>query len=210
MGSPGLRGLYAITDAVRCARHGGVVAAVALALEGGARVVQYRDKSQDGARRIAEASALVVLCHSHGALLIVNDDVALAAESGADGVHLGRDDDALGEARARLGARALIGVSCYDSLDRARAATAAGADYLAFGAMHASSTKPTATLAPLALLGQARRELGVPVCSIGGIGPQHARELVAAGADLIAVVSGVFGATDPRASAKRYAEAFAD
>jgi len=204
----GLRGLYAITDAARCAPHGGVVAAVELALAGGARLVQYRDKSDDGARRLSEARALVAACHARGALLIVNDDVALARACAADGVHLGRDDASVAAARAVLAPRALIGVSCYDSSERARRAAAEGADYLAFGSFRRSRTKPDAVQAPLALLRTARAELVVPLCAIGGIGPAQAPELIAAGAALIAACEGVFGADDPRAAAARYADAF--
>lgn len=203
--APGLRGLYAITDAALCARHGGVVAAVEQALIGGARLVQYRDKSNDAARRLAEARALRAACHAHGALLIVNDDVDLAHAAGADGVHLGCDDAGFAAARARLGPRALLGASCYDSLERARAAAAAGADYLAFGSMYPSATKPAAVAATPALLTAARVELGLPVCAIGGIEPAHAAALRDAGAALIAVVAGVFGAADPAAAARRYA-----
>jgi thiamine-phosphate pyrophosphorylase len=206
--TPGLRGLYAITDAALCAPHGGVVAAVEHALAGGVRLVQYRDKSADAARRHAEARALVAACHRAGALLIINDDLALAQAAAADGIHLGRDDASIVAARTALGPRALIGVSCYASLERARAAATAGADYLAFGSMHPSSTKPAAPPAPYALLGAARAELGLPVCAIGGIRPAHAAELRDAGASLIAVVSGVFGAADPAAAARDYALAF--
>lgn len=206
--APGLRGLYLLTDAALAAPHGGVVAAAERALAGGARLVQYRDKSADAARRLAEATALRAACHRAGALLIVNDDVALAAAVGADGVHLGRDDAAVATARAALGARALIGASCYASIERARAAAAAGADYLAFGSMHLSPTKPGAPPAPYALLGQARAELGLPVCAIGGILPAHVGALRAAGAALVAVASGVLAAADPAAAARDYARAF--
>jgi thiamine-phosphate pyrophosphorylase len=206
--APVLRGLYLLTDAALVAPHGGVVAAVERALAGGVRLVQYRDKSADAERRLAEARALRALCHRAGALLIVNDDLELAAAAGADGVHLGRDDAPLTAARARLGARAVIGISCYAALERARAAAAAGADYLAFGSMHPSPTKPQAPPADYALLGAARAELGLPVCAIGGIQPTHAAALRDAGASLIAVASGVLGAADPAAAARAYALAF--
>lgn len=204
----GLRGLYLLTDAALAARHGGVVAAVERALAGDARLVQYRDKTTAVTRRLEEARALRALCHRAGALLIINDDVELAAAAGADGVHLGRDDAPLATARARLGARAVIGVSCYDSLERARAAAAAGADYLAFGSMHPSPSKPGAALAPYPLLGAARAELSLPICAIGGILPEHAAPLRDAGASLIAVISGVLAAADPAAAARDYALAF--
>lgn len=205
--TPNLRGLYVVTDAALCAPHGGPVAAVERALAGGARVVQYRDKSVDHPRRLAECGALRAACHRVGALLIVNDDVALARAAAADGVHLGRDDADPGAARAALGPRAVIGVSCYDDLARAQA-FAARADYLAFGSMHPSATKPGAVAAPLELLTRARAACGVPVCAIGGIRPEHVGALRDAGASLVAVVSGVFGAADPAAAARDYVAAF--
>src|SRR5690606_9710821 len=136
-----LSGLYVITDA---ALVGGaqLVPAVKAALQGGARLVQYRDKSQDAARRRQEAEALCRLCHAHNALLIINDDVQLAADCGADGVHLGKDDAGIQAARARPGPNAVIGVSCYNDLARAHEAKTAGADYLAFGSFYPSTIKP--------------------------------------------------------------------
>jgi len=196
-------GLYAITDGPR----DDLLAAVGKALQGGAAVVQYRDKSPDQARRRDEALALLDLCRRSRAPLIVNDDVALAAAVGAAGVHLGEHDADIVAARTRLGADAIIGVSCYDSLERAQAAAAAGASYLAFGAFFASSTKPNARRATPALL-RAAGGLGLPLVAIGGITPDNARALIEAGADFVAVVSGVFGATDPAAAARRYAELF--
>lgn len=205
----GLRGLYALTDAALCAPHGGVVAAVELALAGGARLIQYRDKSDHRERRLAEARALLAVCHARGALLIINDDLALARACGADGVHLGRDDATVAVARAMLTPRALVGVSCYDSLERARHAAAAGADYLAFGSIHPSRTKPGAARAPLKLLSAAREQCDATVCAIGGIEPEHVATLIGAGAALVAVCAGVFGTADPQAAARGYAGVFA-
>ncbi|HEY5718860.1 MAG TPA: thiamine phosphate synthase, partial [Gammaproteobacteria bacterium] len=143
-----LRGLYAITDG----RHGdALLDPVDAVLRGGAVLVQYRDKSGDRPRRRAEATALLALCRRHRARLLINDDVELAAAVGADGVHLGRDDGSLAAARERLGPGALIGVSCYADPARARDAARAGADYLAFGSVHPSPTKPHAVRAPLEL-----------------------------------------------------------
>lgn len=197
------RGLYAITDGPRADLH--EVAAQALA--GGARILQYRDKTADAARRHAEAAALKLLCDAHAVPLIVNDDVALALAVGAGGVHLGRDDDDVAAARAVLGASAIIGVSCYDSLDRARAAAAAGADYVAFGAFFPSPTKPHAVRASLDLLRQSAT-LGLPRVAIGGITPDNAPDLVEAGADFLAVISAVFGADDVRGAAQRFARLY--
>ncbi len=197
------RGLYAITDGPRP----DLIAAVAAALAGGARVVQYRDKTAEATRRHREARALFELCRAHGVPLIVNDDVELAAAIGADGVHLGEDDADLGAARERLGPAAILGVSCYDSLERARSLAARGADYLAFGAFFASPTKPAARRATRELL-HAAAALGLPRVAIGGITPENAPPLVAAGAHAIAAISGVFSAPDVRAAAARYAALF--
>jgi thiamine-phosphate pyrophosphorylase len=182
--------------------------AVESAIRGGARLVQYREKSLDAARRLLEARALVEICRGHGVPLIVNDDVELAAETGADGVHLGRDDARIEDARVRLGPRALIGVSCYDSLERAIQAAHHGADYVAFGSFFASGSKPGAARAPLALLREARRKLDIPLCAIGGITPQNGAELVAAGADMLAAINGVFAAGDVEVAARAYTELF--
>ena len=197
------RGLYAITDGPRA----DLSEAVAQALAGGARVLQYRDKGTDAARRHVEAAVLKQLCDAHAVPLIVNDDVALAVTVGAAGVHLGRDDDDVAAARAVLGPGAIIGVSCYDSLERARAAAAGGADYVAFGAFFPSPTKPQAVRAPLELLRQSAT-LGVPRVAIGGITPDNAPSLVEAGADFLAVISAVFGAADVRAAAQRFARLY--
>jgi thiamine-phosphate pyrophosphorylase len=195
-------GLYAITDA-----GDDLPTAVERALHGGAVVVQYRDKGVDHARKHGEAGALLRLCRPRGVPLIVNDDVELAAAIGADGVHLGEHDAAIAEARARLGSDAIIGVSCYDSLERARHAVAAGADYIAFGAFFDSTTKPGARRATTQLL-RAAQPFGLPLVAIGGITPDNAQPLIDAGADFVAVVSGVFAADDPAAAARRYADLF--
>ena len=197
------RGLYAITDGPRP----GLYAAVEGALNGGSAIVQYRDKSGDGGRRQAEAAGLLAVCRRFGVPLIINDDIELAAAVGADGVHLGEHDSDVDAARARLGATAIIGVSCYDSLDRARQLTASGADYLAFGAFFSSPTKPLARRADLSLL-RAATSLGLPLVAIGGITPDNAQPLIEAGADFVAAISGVFAASDPSAAARRYANLF--
>ncbi len=201
------RGLYVIT---RQGPHapGALVSAVALALEGGAVAVQYRDKTEDHARRREEASALKALCSNHGAPLIVNDDVELAAAIGADGVHLGRDDPELHSARNLLRSGAVIGVSCYASLDRAVEAERAGADYVAFGRFFPSATKPGAPPCPVSVLEAARDTLSIPVAAIGGISADNGAILVDAGADLLAVIEAVFGQSDVRAAAARIAALF--
>jgi len=193
-------GLYAITDGPRT----DLLAAAAAALRGGAALLQYRDKTRDAARRLGEARRLRELCAAAQAAFIVNDDVALAHAVGADGVHLGEGDDAIASARAQLGADAIIGVSCYDSLSRARQLAAAGADYLAFGAFHASPTKPGARRADPGLL-VAAKTLGLPLVAIGGITRDNARALIDAGADFVAVISGVFAQADVESAARAYA-----
>lgn len=185
------RGVYAITDGPRP----DLLDAVRAALDGGAMLMQYRDKSTDAARREREASGMLDLCARHDVPLIINDDIELAARVGADGVHLGADDAGIAAARRRLGVRAIIGVSCYGSIERARALAADGADYLAFGAFFPSTTKPTAPIARPEVLGQARA-LDRPRVAIGGINADNARLLVEAGADYLAVISSIFGATD--------------
>ena len=197
------RGLYAITDGPRPDLY----SAVESALNGGAAILQYRDKSGESERRHAEAASLLAACRRFGVPLIVNDDVDLAAAIGADGVHLGEHDGDIDAARTRLGAAAIIGVSCYDSLDRARQLAAAGADYLAFGAFFPSPTKPLARRAGAGLLRDAK-SLGLPLVAIGGITPDNAQPLIEAGADFVAAISGVFAAADPFAAARRYANLF--
>ncbi|HKJ09452.1 MAG TPA: thiamine phosphate synthase [Gammaproteobacteria bacterium] len=201
------RGLYVITDGASSA-GAELPERVAEAIAGGATAVQYRDKSADTRRRLHEARALVQICRAAGVPLIVNDDVELAAEAGADGVHLGRDDGDIGRARRRLGDKALIGVSCYNDLERARHGAQAGADYLAFGRFFPSATKPDAVQADPGLLSAARRTLPLPLVAIGGITPENGGPLIAAGADLLAVIHGVFGASHVAAAAAAYVRLF--
>lgn len=178
------------------------------ALAGGVVAVQYRDKSGDVARRHEQASELLELCRDHRVPLLVNDDPWLADIVGADGVHLGRDDCTPDKARVILGPHKLIGVSCYQSLERARAAVAGGADYVAFGAFFPSSTKPDAARAGLELITGAR-ELGKPVVAIGGITLENAAPLVAAGAHNLAVITALFDAPDVRVAASGFAALYA-
>jgi thiamine-phosphate pyrophosphorylase len=183
-----LRGLYAVTpDIVDIAL---LVGKVEAAIAGGAQAIQYRNKAAPRPLRRKQAAMLARVCGG-GALLIVNDDIDLAREVGAAGVHLGEDDGDIGRARENLGENMLIGVSCYNDLARAKRLVAEGADYVAFGSFHASPTKPGARRAEPALLRRART-LGVPVVAIGGITAANGRALVAAGADALAVVSAVF------------------
>lgn len=171
-----------------------------------AALLQYRNKQAGNALKLAQASALRALCLQAGVPLVVNDDPELARAVAAEGVHLGRDDGDIAGARAAL-PDAIIGVSCYDDIGRARRAAAAGASYLAFGAFFPSLTKPGARRASAQLLAQAAG-LGLPRVAIGGITPDNARSMVEAGADLVAVVSGVFDADDPLAAARAYRACF--
>lgn len=200
-----LRGLYVIADT-------GVTAperlheVLAAALRGGARAVQFRDKHMR--LRQAQRKALRALCAEHGALFIVNDDPALAAELHADGVHLGRNDGNIGRAREFLGEYALVGVSCYDDLDRAVEMQTRGADYVAFGSFYQSLVKPDAVRAPISLLHRARARLHIPIVAIGGITPANAVPLIEAGAAAVAVISAVFARADVEAAARRFTELF--
>jgi thiamine-phosphate pyrophosphorylase len=201
-----LRGLYVITDN-RLSPHDQLLEHVEQALRGGARIVQYRDKQSTQEQRLEAANALNRLCREHDALFIVNDDLFLAQRCAAHGVHLGRDDAMLAEARNFLGPDYIIGASCYNRMDLAIQAVQAGADYIAFGRFFPSGTKPDAVQAERSLL-QHARSLNVPVCAIGGITKANAPELIAAGADMIAVVEGVFGQPDIATAASELASLF--
>jgi len=191
------RGLYAITPE-RLARVEDALASGALC------ALQYRAKHADAATRRREAERLLARCRAHGVPLIVNDDLELALAIGADGVHLGRDDGELAAARARLPGR-LLGASCYDRVELAERAVAAGADYVAFGSVFPSPTKPAAVRAPLALFA---RQFGVPKVAIGGITLDNAPRLLTAGADCLAVITDLFDAPDVAARARQYGRLF--
>jgi thiamine-phosphate pyrophosphorylase len=201
-----LRGLYAVTDSQLLA--GKFLAYVEAALEGGVTLLQYRDKSNDEARRLREAEALRNLCERYKTQLIINDDAELAARLGV-GVHLGQTDGPLAPVRALLGHKAIVGATCHASLELAEQAVREGASYVAFGRFFNSNTKPGAPAANLELLEQARIKLHIPVCAIGGITLENAAPLVAHGVDLLAVVHGLFGA-DSTAEVTRRARAFND
>lgn len=202
-----LTGLYAITQP-HPSGFNGTFDQVAAALSGGVRIIQYRDKQRGDARRRAEAVALCELCHAHGALLIINDDVALARWVGADGVHVGREDNDIAHARQLLGDQAIIGISCYNQLPLAVAAEQAGADYVAFGRFFPSATKPDAVPADIALLAEAKQRLQIPIVAIGGITPENGATLVQAGADMLAVINALFGRDDIAADCQRFNKLF--
>jgi len=207
MSEHSLHGLYAIVDTGLVPAAKLIPRADAL-LRGGASLLQYRDKQGDGGQRRQQGAALNQLCHEYGRPFIVNDDPELAAMIGADGVHLGQDDDGIANARERLGPEAIIGLSCYNDLERAIAAEVQGADYVAFGRFFPSVTKPGAVSAPVALLRQARATLHVPIVAIGGITPDNGAPLLEAGADMLAAIHGLIGQADPAAAARAYCRLF--
>ena len=200
-----IEGLYAVTPDLADTEL--LVAKVEMVLSAGARLLQYRNKTADSSVRRAQAAALRDVCRRHGATLIINDDVALACAIDADGVHVGADDAAVSVARTQLGRGKIVGASCYGNLQRAHTAAEHGADYVAFGSFFASSIKPGAVRAPLALL-PAARAFGLPVVAIGGITLDNAGELIACGADAVAVISALFAAPDAGAATRRFCQLF--
>lgn len=202
-----LTGLYAITDAsindpeitIQCVKQ---------ALAGGARCIQFRDKSDNHEQRLQTSIALRELTKQANALFIINDNVELAKSVKADGVHLGQDDTELGKAREQLGQDSLIGISCYNQFELAKKAADQGADYVAFGSFFSSPTKPNAVKADIQLLQRAKRELVIPIVAIGGITIENAGSLVEAGADMVAVIDGLFGQTDIEATARHFCSLF--
>ncbi len=203
------RGLYAITPDERYTPR--LVSQVRAAVAGGAVLIQYRNKAASADLRREQILALLPFCHAGGADLIVNDDVELAIELEADGVHVGRDDapGSLVAVRKALGPNRILGVSCYNEVSLAETAAAVGADYLAIGSMFVSNTKPAAVKASLELVTEVRRRFGLPVVAIGGITLANAPSVIAAGADLLAVITDLFNAADIQLQAQNYAALFA-
>jgi thiamine-phosphate pyrophosphorylase len=202
----GFRGLYAVTPDDPDIRS--LTRKVSSALAGGARIVQYRNKSASAEQRREQGGALLVLCREAGIPLVINDDLDLARGIGADGLHVGREDVSIAAARAQLGKNRLLGVSCYDSLELALAAREAGADYVAFGSAFPSATKPGAACAPLSLYREAKGRLGSPVVAIGGITTKNAPFVIEAGADAVAVISALFDAPDIEETARSFSRLF--
>jgi len=193
-------GLYAITQTEnKCGEQ--VITEVAAAIKGGAVAIQYRDKNPVDALYLS--TELLKLCRAHCVPLLINDDIELAINIGADGVHLGKDDGAIKQARKRLGSKAIIGVSCYNDLKYAQDAEKEGVNYVAFGRFYPSSSKPLAAPAKLKTLKQAKTRLSIPIVAIGGILPENGERLLTAGADLLAVIGGVFN-SDIEQSAYAY------
>ena len=208
MGKSGcrIRGLYAVTPNERDTAR--LTAMVQAAIAGGASLVQYRNKAADSSQRRQQAVALLKVCHAHGVPLVINDDLDLAVEIDADGVHLGQDDGSIETARERLAADRIVGASCYNRLPAALAAQRAGATYVAFGSFFPSRVKPAAVSVALQLLQEANVALAVPVVAIGGITAANAPQLVAAGANSVAVISALFAARDVEAAARQIAQLF--
>ncbi|TRW99992.1 thiamine phosphate synthase [Candidatus Methylobacter oryzae] len=197
-------GLYAITQTVN-KPFDSIIEEVEAAINGGAVVMQYRDKNPLDAPYLARE--LLKVCHRHNVPLLINDDVELAALVGADGVHLGKEDGAVAQARERLGNDAIIGVSCYNFVEQAIEAQQQGATYAAFGRFFPSSSKPLAAPAQIETLRQAKLALNIPIVAIGGILPDNGSQLLAAGADLLAVIGGLFD-NRPEQSARAYRALF--
>ncbi|MFV2005321.1 MAG: thiamine phosphate synthase [Gammaproteobacteria bacterium] len=202
-----LSGLYAITDQQLITEQA-FSDTVELALQGGTRIIQYRDKSDNEKKRLLQASDLCRLCEQYDAISIINDDIALAKAVNADGVHLGSDDASITDARRALGDDVIIGISCYNDLKLAVEAEKQSADYVAFGAMFVSTTKPGAVKADQNILTDAKKQLSIPVCAIGGISENNIQQLIKQGTDMAAVISSLFSADDIKKAASKLSKQF--
>ena len=201
-----MTGLYVITPDL--ADSGELLRKVEAALEGGARALQYRNKVADSALRLEQARSLARLCRSYHVPLIINDHLELALEVDAEGLHIGAEDGSAAEARRRLGPDRILGVTCYRKIENALEAARIGASYVAFGGFFASPVKGGSGGAPMTILGEAKRATGLPVVAIGGITVDNAPQLIAAGADSVAVITAVFGAADVKAAARQFSALF--
>ncbi len=206
MNSNLISGLYAVTPDelnidLLCQK-------VEAALQGGAAIVQYRNKAADASMRLRQASALLALCRSYHVPFIINNHLDLCAQLDADGLHLGAADGNVGEARRVLGADKIIGASCYNQLDLALKAEAAGASYVAFGACFSSGSKPNAVNAPLALFAQAKNKISIPLVAIGGITLANAPQVVKAGADALAVIAALFDSAEITKTSQQFVQMF--
>lgn len=202
-----LSGLYALTDPSIFQQQNCTEVTQQL-IEGGARIIQYRDKISTEKNRRQNATQIKKLCTAANIIFIINDDIELALATEADGVHLGKNDVAITKARKLMGKDKIIGISCYNSFNLAHNAEQAGADYIAFGSFYASATKPDALPAKPELLTQARQKLNIPICAIGGINSNNAKPLLTAGADMLAVITALYNTPDIRQSAKTISDLF--
>ncbi|QMU60208.1 MAG: thiamine phosphate synthase [Gammaproteobacteria bacterium] len=198
-----LTGLYVIADAA-CIGNDKIITKTEEVLTTGVKIIQYRDKINSPEDRYKIAAQLRKLTHDHTCLLIINDDAQLALDIDADGVHLGKNDTSIEQARRLLGDDKIIGASCYAQYEDAQIAINASADYIAFGSFFPSTTKPNAPRAEIALLTKAKQQFKTPICAIGGITPQNATNVLTAGADMIAVISAVFNASSPKQAVQEY------
>lgn len=201
-----IRGLYAVTPDI--ADTDLLLAKVAAALQGGINMLQYRNKAANHKLQTQQARELLPLCRQYNVPLIINDSVKLCLTLDADGVHLGADDGNLAEVRARLGASKILGASCYNRFDFALAAEKSGANYVAFGACFASSTKPNAPVAGLDLFMRAKKELKIPCVAIGGITLENSAKIIESGADAIAVIGALFNAADIAKTSQQFTQMF--
>ena len=202
-----IKGLYAITDTANLSSELMLTRTEEI-LRAGAKLLQYRNKQANENTRIAEAEQLLDLCRKYSVPLIINDDISLAVQIGADGVHLGKTDSSVANARERLGNKAMVGCSCYNDLNRAQLVSKSGADYIAFGAFFPSPTKPGAAHATADIIQTAKQKFDLPVVAIGGITPENGQSLIAAGADMLAVISGLYASNDPFNTTKQYIKMF--
>ncbi|MCL6270440.1 thiamine phosphate synthase [Sansalvadorimonas sp. 2012CJ34-2] len=198
-----LQGLYGITDSKLMPDDETMAVRVKAAIAGGMSILQYRDKSTDQDKRLRQARLLMDICDSAGVLFLINDDVDLALACNAHGVHLGQSDEQLASAREKLGSKAIIGISCENSLELARKASGQGADYIAFGRFFTSKTKPDAPETPVSILQDAKEQFALPVVAIGGITVENAGLLIEAGADSLAVINDLFARDEPEAITSR-------
>ncbi len=202
-----LKGLYAITDENLIAEEA-FSEAIESALLGGARIIQYRDKSTNQKKRLHQATVLRALCTQYQATCIINDDIELAKTVNADGVHLGKNDTELLNARQTLGDNAIIGISCYNDIGLAVSAEKNSADYVAFGAMFSSQTKPDAVTTTPNIISLAKQHLSIPVCAIGGITGDNIQQLIQHRTDMAAVISSLFAAGDIKNTANSLSQHF--
>ncbi len=202
-----LRGLYAITDP-RLTPSDGLLEKVEEALAGGAALLQYRNKSASDEQTVRDGKALKQLCHEYGVPLLINDDVELALMLKADGVHIGQTDASVQSARARFGSSGIIGVTCHNKIDLAEKAIQDGASYVALGRFFPSRTKPNAPPCSIDVLRALRKKVSVPIIAIGGITTDNAPQVIEAGADMVAVIHGLFGGNAIRATALAFADLF--
>ncbi len=202
-----LQGLYVIADA-ECIGKKNIISETQEVLSAGVKIIQYRDKINSLTKKTIIAKQLLKLTNTYQSLLVINDDVNLAKSINADGVHLGKDDFSIEKARNILGKNKIIGASCYADFKNAKPAIQASADYIAFGSFFSSAIKPQAPKADTMLIKQAKSEFTTPICAIGGITPQNAATVLNAGADMIAVISGIFNASSPQQAVQEYLSLF--